>query len=55
MTLLTPIDVKIEPQITMIAENLSDSFFIVISAFKGRFPNVFSQLFVTNLPQSMRD
>ena len=33
----------IEPQITLIAVNLSDSFFIMISAFKGQFPNIFSQ------------
>ena len=36
------IDVKIKPQIALIAENISDSFFVMISAFKGQFPNVFS-------------
>ena len=37
------IDVKIEPQIALIAKNLFDSFFVVISAFKGRFLNTISQ------------
>ena len=49
-----PIDVKIEPQIALIAENFSDSFFVVILAFKGQFPNVFSQWFVINLPVHAR-
>ena len=35
------IDVKIEPRIALIVENFSDSFFIVISTFKGRFQNIF--------------
>ena len=38
-----PIDTKIEPQIALIAENFSNSFFVVISTFKGRFPKVFSK------------
>ena len=40
---VNPIDTKIEPQIALIAENCSDSFFVVLSALKGRLPNVFSQ------------
>ena len=40
---INPIDAKIEPQIALIAEYLSDSFFVVLLAFKGRFPYVFSQ------------
>ena len=38
-----PIDVKIEPQNFFLSVNFSDSFPDVISAFKGRLPNVFSQ------------
>ena len=38
-----PIDAKIEPQIVLTVDNLFDSFFIVILAFKGQFSNFFSQ------------
>ena len=38
-----PIGVKVKPQISLIAENFSDSSFVVIFAFKGQFPNIFSQ------------
>ena len=34
------IDVNIEPQISLIAENFSDSFFVVILAVKRQFLNV---------------
>ena len=37
------IDAKIEPQISLIAVNFIDKFSYMISAFKGRLPNVFSQ------------
>ena len=37
------IDIKIKPQIALIAVNFSDSFFDVILAFKGWFLNIFSQ------------
>ena len=36
-------DMNIEPEIALIAINFSDSFFDVLSVFKGRFPNIFSQ------------